>query len=36
VSESSGASFINVAYAQKKAYAALYAIVGIYKKQTWR
>ena len=29
-----GASFINVAYAQKKAYATLYAIVEIYKKQT--
>ena len=31
-----GASLINVAYAQKKAYATLYAHRGIYKKRTWR
>lgn len=29
-----GASFINVAYAQKKAYTTLYAHSGIYKKRT--
>ena len=31
-----GASFLNIAYAQKKAYATLYAYRGIYKKRTWR
>jgi len=30
-----GASFTNITYTQKKAYAAHYAIIGIYKKKTW-